>query len=308
MFTEAQNFAIVQTELDSVFFQKFEYDATFPGIATVNTGKLFKPLNTEHAAYIEEVFKGSGLFTAIGETQAIPEATPHVANKFTVNILDFAQGITISKDLFDDNMHSVWARAVSDFAMKARISQDNNAFKVFRGGFTTTLTADGTAFFGTHTLIGGGTQSNALTPALSPTSLNTAIIRLREMKDQSGVIMGTVPAILLVPSALFKHAVEITDSALIADSGNNSVNVYRSAYGIEVMSSPYLGAAAGGSDTAWFLLGDNHAVTRYIRQGVQTALRDWSMSNNRTYFYQANFREEVAVVDYVAAVGSDGTT
>jgi len=54
MFTEAQNFAIVQTELDRVFFQNFEYDATNPSIATAQTSALFKPMNIDRAAYIEE--------------------------------------------------------------------------------------------------------------------------------------------------------------------------------------------------------------------------------------------------------------
>lgn len=105
MFTEAQNFAVVQTELDSVFYQNFDYDATFPSIATANTAAVFKPMNTTHAAYIEEIFKGSGLFPVIGETSNVPQSTPHVANKLTTYIKDFAQGIEISKNLFDDNMH-----------------------------------------------------------------------------------------------------------------------------------------------------------------------------------------------------------
>jgi hypothetical protein len=68
-----------------------------------------------------------------------------------------------------------------------------------------------------------------------------------------------------------------------------------------------LSAAAGGSDTAWFLMSRNHSVTRLIRQGIQTALRDWTYSNNRSYLYQANFREAVYVPDYVGIYGSTGT-
>lgn len=300
---------MVQTELDSVFYQNFDYDQTFPSIATASTGAIFKPLTTEHAAYIEEIFKGSPLFPVIGEVSNVPQSTPRVTNKLTTFIKDFAQGIELSKDLFDDNMHGVWSKSVADMAMVARVTQDDNAFALFRGGFTTTLTADGTAFFGTHTLIGGGTVVNTLTgaaSALSPTSLNTGIVALRQQKNQAGVILGNVPTVLLVPSALYKHAIEITESALIADSGNNNLNVYRSAYGITVYTSPYLDAAAGGSDTAWYLLSRNHGVTRLIRQGVQTALRDWSMSNNRTYWYQANFREAVYVADYCGAWGATG--
>lgn len=307
MFTEAQNFSIVQTELDKVFFQQFDYNETFPGVAHATTGEIFKPQDTTHAAWIQSINKGSGLFPAIGETATVPLSTPHVTNKQTTKILTFAQGIDISKQLFDDNMHGVWAEDVRDFAIKAMDTQDYNAFRLFRNGFTTELTADGVSIFNAaHPLIGGGTQSNTGTSALTPTSLNTAIVNLIEQKDQSGVIRGSSPKTLLVPPALWKHAREITDSALIADSANNNINVYRSALGITVWTSHWLGAAAGGSDTAWFLLAARHGFTRLIRQGLETALTDWRYSNNLTYRYQANFREEVFCADYAGSYGSTG--
>jgi phage major head subunit gpT-like protein len=304
VFTEQQNLAIVRTELDSVFYQNFQYDNTNPGIATANTAAIFKPLYTEHAQYIEEVFKGSGLFPVVGETQTVPLSTPSVANKLTTSVKDFAQGIEISKDLFDDNLHGVWARTVADLGMKARVTMDQNAFSFFNGAFTTSLTADGNALISTHTLINGQTYSNSIGAALSEPNLNTAILNLRTQPDQSGVILGNVPSILLVPPALFKKAIQLTESALIPGVADNDINVYRSAYGITVYSSPYLAAVAGGSDTAWFLMSANHGVTRLIRQGIQTALRSWEYSNNRTYFYQANFRETVYCADYVGIVGS----
>jgi len=308
MFTEQQNFAIVQTELDTVFFQEFAYDATDPGVASAKSGELFKPVQTTHAAYIGEVNKAVGLFQQTGEVGQVPLDTPHVTNKYTILVLDYTKGIEISKNLFDDNMHGVWSEDVKDFALKARVTQDFNAFGLFRGAFTTTLTADSATFISAaHTLIGGGSTSNLITGVLNSTNLNKAIVALREQVDQAGVVLGGVPAILLVPAALFKTAIELTDSALVADSASNAINVYRSAYGFKVMTSPYLGATAGGSDTAWFLLTRNHSVSRLIRQDIETSLRPWQYSNNRTYFYQANFRENYFVPDYAGAVGSLGT-
>ncbi len=199
--------------------------------------------------------------------------------------------------------------------MVARVTQDQNAFAFFNGAFSTSLTADGVAFIGTHTLLNGQTQSNQLkiaqtgtaTTALDPTTLYAAIVMMRQQKNQAGVILGNNPSVLLVPSKLHKHAMEITDSALIADSANNNINVYRSAYGMTIYSSPWMDATvAGGSDTAWFLLARNHSITRLIRQGIETSLRDWTFSNNRTYLYQANFREAVYAPDYVGAIGALG--
>src|ERR1700749_2177505 len=187
MFTEAQNFSIVQTELDKVFFQQFDYDETFPGVAHATTAEIFKPQDTTHAAWIQSINKGSGLFPQVGETGTVPLSTPHVTNKQTTAIATFAEGIDISKQLFDDNMHGVWAEDVRDFAEKAKDTQDYNAFALFRNGFTTALTADGVSIFNAaHPLIGGGTQSNTASgagSALPPDSLNTALVNLVEQKD-----------------------------------------------------------------------------------------------------------------------------
>lgn len=207
-------------------------------------------------------------------------------------------------------MHGVWSESVRQMAIMARVTMSNSAMGIFRGAFTTTLTPDGvSAINSAHPLIGGGTESNLVTGALSPSTLNDALIRMVSLKNQAGVAMGSSADVLLVPPALWKKAVEITQSVLAADTANNNVNVYLSPLGLRVFQSVYLGTASpsgNGSDTAWFLLSRLHGVRRLIRQGLQTALRSWEMSNNRTYLYQANFRESYFVTDYVGLVGSTG--
>jgi len=204
-------------------------------------------------------------------------------------------------------MHSVWSRTVADFAVKAYVTMDTEAFGIFRGAFSTTLTADGTPLINAaHPLISGGTESNLVTGALSTTSLNNAIVRLGQMKDQAGIVRGNTAKMLLVPTPLYNLALRITDSALYQGTANNDINVYRNAFGIKVMTSPYLDAVSGGSDTYWFLLSNNHSITRYKRQGLATSLRNWTESNNLTYYYQANYRETYAAIDYNGIVGSTG--
>lgn len=310
MFNEQVNAAVTRTELDSVFYQNFEYTDSTPEMATAQDSEIFVPIQTDHSGYFYEVFGGVPLFVQTGETSQVANATPKVANKVFVQVLDWTQSVYLSKDLFDDNMHGVWAAVVADLARKGRITQDYNAFGVFRGAFTTTLTADGNALCSVHTLIFGGTTTNTNTGAgsvLSDTSLYTGMVQLRQQPDQRGVPLGNVPAVLLVPSALFKLALQLTDSALVADTNNNAINVYRSTYGYKVKTSIWLDAVNGGSDTAWFLLAKNHGIRRLIRQGIETAFRDWSYSDNRTYFYQANFRESYFAQDYGGIVGFVGS-
>jgi hypothetical protein len=306
MFNEAENFAIVQTELDTVYFQNFEYDSGSPGIATANTGMIFKPVETTHAAYIGQINKGTGLYKNLTETQTIPLSTPAVRNKYTILVNDWGDGIEISKNLFDDNMHGVWAEDVRQFALMGRVTQDYNAFGLFRGAFTTTLTADGVSFINTaHVTISGAIVNNFIPGALDPTTLNDGIVALRTQKNQAGVTLGGTPTILLVAPENFINATQLTESALVSDSGNNALNVFRSAYGITVYMSPFLSplGAPDADATAWFLMTPFHSVSRLLRQGIETALRPWQYSTNRTYFYQANFRESYFVPDYGGAVG-----
>ena len=315
MFNEAQNLAIVRTELDSVFFQEFNYEDSNPVMTNCKNALIFRQETTDKAYDIEEIYKGVNLFPIISETQTVPTSTPKVANKITTSIKDFAESVELSKDLFDDNMFGVWSRTVTDLALKARVSADANAFKIFRGAFDTTLTADGIALCGAHVLLNGQTYNNSLytvsgnvSSVLSSTSLNNAIVALAQQPDQQGVVLGQQPQVLLVPPALIKLALELSDSALAGDVSTNAINVYRSAYGYRVFSTPYIGAATGGSDTAWFLLGRNTGIKRIVRQGIETFLRSWGYSNNRTYLYQANFREEVVAVDYLGVIGAQGKT
>ena len=307
MLLSSQNLALIRTELDELFMQEFDYDATDPTITTARTGSLFQPETTTHGQYIGEIMSDVGLWDTIGEIQEVPEATPRAGNKYTIQIADYAKGVSISKDFFDDNLFGYWSRIVKQLAFKGRVTQDSNAFAIFRNAFTTQLSADGVSLINAaHPLLGGGTASNVITGPLTDVTLNDAVVALRQQVDQSGVVLGGTPTILVVPPALFKKAAELTQSVLTPFSANNAVNIYRSLMGIQVMSSPYLGAAAGGSDTAWFLLTRNHSVRRLVRQGIETALTNWTYSKNRTYFYQANFRESYYAPDFAGIVGSTG--
>lgn len=318
MFTEAQNFSLVQTELDEVFRQNYEASLP-PSFATAMTGEIFKVVDTTHAAYIGTIHKGPGLFSKIGEVQSVPSYVAKVANKWTVTIADFAEGIEVSKNLFDDDLHNEWQSQVAEFAIMARRTQDFNAFKIFRGAFSTTLTADGISLVNaSHTLIGGGTTSNritaasvgAATSALTTSALNTGMILLAQMKSQSNVPLQCVGDTLLVPPALYVTGRQVAASALVPENGNNAVNVFSMDYSVKVYQGVFMGSASPdglGSDTAWFLLDSaRHTIRRFVRQGIQTNLRYWGMSTNRTYYYQANFREEVFVPDYVGVVGASG--
>lgn len=306
--TSALSPAVVKTELDAVFVQEYGYPVG-PGMATAETPEIFKQMTIDNGAHIEEVLSGGGGFWQVkGEEQAVPSSSPRVANKATYTVATYANSLEISKEFFDDNMHGTYSAMVQKFAQNARSTRDQTAFGIYRNAFTTTLTADGVALVSaSHVTIADGTVSNIVSGALTPTTLNTAIVSLLQQTSQDGVIMGQQPAFLLVASANYKNALEITGSALVSNSANNAINVYSSTYNISVWQSPYLSAAQGGSDTAWFLLSRNHGVTRYIRQEITTDLVDYVFTSNNNYIYKGMYREIYGVTDYVGVVGALGT-
>ena len=101
MFNEQQNLAIVRTELDSVFYQEFNYEDANPVMTNCKNASIFRQESTDRAFDIEEVYRGVNLFPIISETQTVPTSTPKVANKITTQIKDFAESVELSKDLFD---------------------------------------------------------------------------------------------------------------------------------------------------------------------------------------------------------------
>lgn len=297
---------VVKTALDDVFMQEHNV-MTHPNAATAETPSVFHQETADSSAIIWEAFKGVGLWTTRQEEQDVPQDTPRIANQKTFTVTNYAKSIDIPKNFFDDNKHGAYEKMVKDFAQKARITRDSNAFAVFRNAFTTATTHDGTALCSdTHTALNGGTVDNLGSGDLSESNLNVALIQLAEMKDQSGIVNGNVADTLVVSLSDFKLACEITESELRSATGDNDINIYSTKYGIKVATSPYLGAAGGGDDDNWFLLARNHSIYRFVRQAVQTTLVPWENQRNNNYIYKGEFRETVGAMSWEGIVGFQG--
>lgn len=302
------NPAVVQTELDLVFKQEFEAHPG-PQVATARDEIVFKQRSVDNAAVILEVFKGVGLWATRGEEEDVPTDVTRADDKTTYSVFNYAKSMDITKNFFDDEMHSMVSASIRDFADMARLSQDDTAMSQYRLGFTTNLTSDGAALYSaSHANINGDTIDNLETAALTESSLETLLVSLAEQKNQAGVIRGHEGNCLLVPIALFKEASQILDSELRQGTADNDANVYSDKYGIFLKQSPRLGAANGGSDTAHFMVSRHHSVYRWERQGITTALIDWKLQRNNNYIYKGEYRETYGAVTYEGTVASNGTT
>ena len=93
---------------------------------------------------------------------------------------------------------------------------------------------------------------------------------------------------LIVPPALRKSATEILESERVSSELSNTINVhfagrqmktavaapsadyfFSTRYNMKLLICPWISAAAGGSDTAWYLLEEkNHNINFFDRTGL----------------------------------------
>lgn len=305
--TSSLNPDVVKTALDKVFETEFKLEAQ-PGLATANDPLVFMQDSADKAAIIIDQYQGVGYFEERLEQSDLAQATPRVGNQKTFSVINFAKEVDISKNFFDDEQWSVVSRTVKNFARNARLTQSKKAFGQYNLGFTTVTTNDNVALFSnSHITLSGDTVDNLETAALTETSLNLAFNSLMAQLTQDGTLGGHMPKVLLVPTKLFKTACEITKSEYRSGTANNDMNYYSQLYpGLVVKHSPFLAAAQGGSDTAWFLLSDDHSMIRWVRQGLVTDLVDYKTQRNNNYIYKAEYREVVGPISFEGLVGSLG--
>lgn len=308
-FSTGLNPDVVRTLLDDVFNPTFSGNKN-PNLATAESDLVFKQDTADSSAVVMDLFKGVGAWeNRPDEEQDLPTGTPRIGNTKIFTVAEWDKSVDIPKIFFDDQKHGSYQKMVSNFALRARTTRDRNAFAIFRNGFTTAFTtSDGVALFSdSHVNMNGDTVDNKLTAALSESSLNDAIVAMSEMKSQDGEIDGYMPRTLLVPMKLFKTACEIVESELRSGTADNDANVYSSKYNLFIKTTPYLGAAAGGSDTAWFLIGEDSSITRWVRQGIEIDMVDYRTQRNNVYIYKGSYREVVGAMSYEGVIGSDGT-
>lgn len=307
MFNSSLATNVVKTALDLVFDGEYGYQEQ-PGLATAEHSGVFMQESVDRAAVITEQYMGPGYFDTRAETQDVQSATSRVGNQKTFSVLNYAKSTDVSKNLMDDDQHSVIEKMIKKFARNARLTRDKNAFNQYNLGFTTVTTNDGVALFSSsHVTLSGDTVDNLEGGALADGSLNTAFTSLQLQKTQDGTLGGHTAAILLVPTTLFKTAQEVTKSALISGSANNNLNYYSTIFpGLEVAASPFLDAAYGGTATQYFVLSRDHSMNRWVRQSIATDLVDYKFQRNNNYIYKAEYREVIGPISFEGILGSTG--
>lgn len=250
---------------------------------------------------------GVGRFTAIAEEDPTPIVKRDEIMKTNFAHDTFRKGVGISYEALEDQLYNEMKDHTEQLAISARETQEYNRFAVIRN-IATTNGADGVPLgSNSHPLSGGQVQDNIVTGNITGTVLNTGFQLFREMKDYTLKQFISSPKLLLTAPANHPAVMELTKSKLQANTANNNLNYFSEVYpGVRVLFSPYVGAAAGGSDTGVTLIGSRHKLNVVIREKIRTWMNKWDESSDIVTKFNALYRESVGFADFVGVVHFTG--
>lgn len=262
---------------------------------------------------IESSASGLSQFVQTGENQPVTYEDRNQGYDTTYTFIKWAKAISISKEMWDDDRFNVMRRGTSDLAKSKQRTKDqigadifNYAFTAGGGGKALFNAGDGVALISTShpRTDGGAVISNYTTTDLNEGSLETALVTMRATVDDKGQLVGISPDTLLVAPALEKEARILLDSQGRVGTANNDMNPYKGRLKIIVWDR--LGSAAGGSDTAWFLLDSSeHKLNYFMRQDTGLQGPDYDFDNDVAKWKDA-FRALPGWSDFRGVYGSKG--
>lgn len=264
---------------------------------------------------IEKESSASGLSKLIrrAEGQAISYEDEVQGFDVTYTHFEDSLGTSVSNALWEDDQFNVIKRKPANLA-KAKIRTEeqlkadifNYGFTAGGGGLSTFTSGDAKALFATdHTREdGGATQSNYTTADLAEDSLEAGLVAMRTSLDHKGQLYMCKADTLLVAPALEKEARILLNSTQRVGTANNDINPYQGALKLVVWD--FLGAAAGGSDTAWFLLDSSlHALTFFNRSDRGLEGPDYDF-DTKTARWSVDVRHSVGFSGWRGTYGSKG--
>lgn len=274
---------------------------------------IFKVESSSKDREIESSASGLSQFVLTGENQPVTYEDRNQGYDVTYTHQKWSKAISISKEMWDDDRFGVMRRGTQDLAKAKMRTKDTIGADIFNYGFTAggggkaSFTAgDSAALFSiAHTRTDGGANiSNYTTTDLGEGSLETGLVTMQATVDDKGQLVGISPDTLLVAPALEKEASILLDSSGRVGTANNDVNPYKGRLKLVVWDR--LGSAAGGSDTAWFLLDSSEHLLQYFNRmdsGLQGPDYDF---DNDVAKWKDSFRCRAGWSDFRGTYGSKG--
>lgn len=264
---------------------------------------------------IEKDSSASGLSKMVrrAEGQAISYEDEVQGFDVTYTHVEDALGTSVSNKLYEDDQFNVilkkpvhLARAKDRTEEQMMADVFNYAFTAGGGGLSAFTSGDAQPLFAAaHPREdGGAAQSNVTTADLNEGSIETALVGLRSTLDHKGQLYLSRGDTLVVAPALEKEANILMNTQLRVGTANNDINPYQGR--LKVVVWDFLGSAAGGSDTAWFILDSTlHELNFFQRsdRGLEGPYWDF---DTKTAKWSVDVRHSVGFSGWRGVYGSKG--
>ena len=232
------------------------------------------------------------------------------AGEVTYTHKAFTKGFMISRELNDDEKYGQMKKMAKALARAGRAKVEKDAIQVLTKGFQGQSGAfkgrdEKELFHDAHNLVDSGkTCSNILKEELSEQSLKKAIQMMASQLDEAGNLIQMKATKLIVPPALEDTALRLLHSSQLPGTELNDTNEYLKNR-LQVVVMDYLGATAGGSDTAWFLQdGTRHELNFFWR--VKPEFKNEEDFDTFVAKYRGYMRYSYGFSDWRGMVGSKG--
>lgn len=252
---------LLEPGLRKIFFETYaEYPEQFSQIFKVNNSSKAKETDYGLGAFSDWEKRWTNLDTVAYDTLSAGMERTYVHEAFT-------KGFMIERELYDDEQYRQINKFPAAMARSGRAHVEKSAATMLNLAFyESNPIYDGVPLIGTHSLVdSAATCTNLVTGALNDENLKIAMQCMGEQLDEAGNLIAMNATKLVVPPALEFVAKEIVNSTQKAGTNLNDVNTIKGS--LQVVVLDYIGSAAGGSDTAWFLVdGNNHELNFFWRK------------------------------------------
>ena len=261
---------------------------------------------------------GIGRLSRFEEGDDIQVKRRYKTYKTSISYNFYGTSVQVTKANIEDREFDAQLDEMKDLSVAANFSQDESGMQLFNGGFATTevvnsyklnFYGDAVPTFSTvHPTVvpGESSQSNASSTGIAFThdNLETAKVALTLQQTDDGLPLALMgKATVVAPINLEREAREITESALVAENANNAINVHKGT--TDVVTTQFLDAVNGGSDTAWFLVVPGRTKMYHeVRQAPALEMDVDILSKNATFTVDARWTNYVK--DWRRSWGSKG--
>lgn len=304
----------VKVAINAVMWEEYDRERQ-PSYLSANDDMFFHTAGIDTYKFIYDEDSNVGMFEETGEQEEIRRTDTRIGNQTTAAVVKYMKSIPISWEAFKADQVGKRERIGRQVGDRARLTQDYQAVlntfgDAFNGSISTT--PDGTtAASASHTTLNGQTVDNLETAAMDPDALWTCTTTLANQRAQDGDAGSYVFDALVAPFTLYKTAKEVMNSTLVADSGENNLNIFDTDYGtVAIKASVFLGSTYNGNtnaNTSFHVLSRNHQVTRKVFAELNTDLIEPKYSDTDSWEHRSRFAEVSFWGSWNGYVGDNGS-